>query len=152
LAYIPLTSNQGAAQAIEDGATLAECVARARNTNDLPAVLKVFQIIRKPRCEKIQKGSMENGDIWHMPDGPEQVARDADMKVTMEKLAAKEAGTPIPKESKVVKSNPNRWSDEEFQPWLFGHDAIAHVCLPNVCETSCGLMNGDRLIRNLMHC
>ncbi|KAI5818278.1 hypothetical protein BZA77DRAFT_307884 [Pyronema omphalodes] len=118
---------QGAAQAIEDAATLAECISRARSTDDFGAVLRVFQLIRKPRCEKIQKGSMENGDIWHMPDGPEQEARDADMKITMDLLAAEAAGIPAEKLAKTGKSNPNRWSDEEFQPWLFGHDAVAHA-------------------------
>jgi salicylate hydroxylase len=108
---------------------LAECVSRARDTNDLPAVLQAFQIIRKPRCEKIQKGSMENGDIWHMPDGPEQAARDADMKVRMD-LSDEQNITDELKKQGQLKSNPNRWSDLKFQPWLFGHDAVTHVCFP----------------------
>lgn len=24
-------------------------------------------------------------------------------------------------------SNPNQWSDKEFQPWLFGHDVFDYV-------------------------
>ncbi|KAI5856082.1 hypothetical protein BZA05DRAFT_390586 [Tricharina praecox] len=117
---------QGAGQAIEDGASLAECISRARDSSDLPAVLAAFQTIRKPRCEKIQKGSMENGDIWHMPDGPEQLARDADMKMEMGATDEDRVAAQL-KQQKLVKSNPNRWSDPEFQPWLFGHDAIAHA-------------------------
>jgi salicylate hydroxylase len=101
---------QGAATSIEDGAALAECLDRAKDINDVPTLLRVFQAIRKPRCEIIQKGSLANGEIWHMPDGPEQEQRDRDMKE-------------IDKKSK----NPNQWSDESFQPWLFGYDTVAEV-------------------------
>lgn len=115
---------QGAAQAIEDAATIAECIDRARSTEDFSKVLAIYQSIRKPRCEKIQKGSMDSGDIWHIPDGPEQVARDADMKIVMDIFAA---GETVAITKKSGKPNPNRWSDEEFQSWLFGHDAVTHV-------------------------
>jgi salicylate hydroxylase len=101
---------QGAATSIEDGAALAECLDRAKDINDVPTLLRAFQAIRKPRCETIQKGSLANGEIWHMPDGPEQEQRDRDMKE-------------IGKKSK----NPNQWSDESFQPWLFGYDTVKEV-------------------------
>jgi salicylate hydroxylase len=101
---------QGAATSIEDGAALAECLDRAKDINDVPALLRAFQAIRKPRCEIIQKGSLANGEIWHMSDGPEQEQRDRDMKE-------------IGKKSK----NPNQWSDESFQPWLFGYDTVKEV-------------------------
>lgn len=111
---------QGAAQAIEDAATIAEAVGRCKNVEDLPKAMAAYQIIRKPRCERIQKGSVENGDVWHMPDGPEQEARDAQMgKEMREALEGAEKAAKGEKEK-----NPNMWSDEEFQPWMFGHDAI----------------------------
>lgn len=54
---------------------------------------------------------MENGDIWHMPDGPEHRARDADM---MEMGASDEDTAAHARQQKQAKSNPNRWSDPEF--------------------------------------
>ncbi len=108
---------QGAATAIEDGAALAECLDRAQSANDIPTLLRAFQTIRKPRCEAIQKGARANGDIWHMSDGPEQKQRDRDMKQTMEGRPDIPGGT----------KNPNQWSDKEFQPWLFGYDAVEAV-------------------------
>jgi salicylate hydroxylase len=73
----------------------------------------LYEKIRRPRCEIIQKGALENGDIWHMPDGDDQIARDLAMKMTPDEI------------KKQLKKNPNQWSDPNFQPWLFGHDAIA---------------------------
>ncbi|KAM0330635.1 hypothetical protein ACHAQA_003585 [Verticillium albo-atrum] len=109
---------QGASMAIEDGAALAECVSRATDVNMIPSVLAIFEELRKPRCETIQAGSRSNGDIWHLQDGPKQEQRDVAMMVEM-------------MQDKGVKAesvqNPNRWSDGEFQPWLFGHDVVCEV-------------------------
>ena len=110
---------QGASTSIEDGAALAECIARATDLATIPSALHAFEEIRRPRCEIIQAGSRSNGDIWHMQDGPEQQKRDQDMLATMTDRKSKRASSP----------NPNRWSDEKFQPWLFGYDTIAEVSL-----------------------
>jgi salicylate hydroxylase len=103
---------QGAATAIEDGAALAECVGRASGKDEIPALLRAFVSIRKPRTEIIQAGSRANGDIWHLPDGAEQERRDRSM-------AGKGAD-----QGNGGEQNPNRWSDKDFQPWLFGYDTI----------------------------
>ena len=108
---------QGAASSIEDGAALAECIDRAADTTMIPSVLRAFEQIRKPRCEIIQAGSRANADIWHMPDGPEQESRDSNMKDTENVDGRNQTGV----------ENPNRWSDEKFQPWLFGYDTVAEV-------------------------
>ncbi|KAK2749286.1 hypothetical protein FQN55_003611 [Onygenales sp. PD_40] len=107
---------QGAAASIEDGAALAECLDRAASTKDIPRVIRAFETIRKPRCERIQSGALANGYIWHMPDGEEQILRDKAMKQEMDKS-----------EDRDPVSNPNQWSDDEFQPWLFGHNAFDYT-------------------------
>jgi salicylate hydroxylase len=66
---------QGAAQAIEDGATLAACLATA----DVPAALRRYEELRVPRASKLQALSTENKRRFHLPDGPEQQERDARM-------------------------------------------------------------------------
>ena len=67
---------QGAAQAIEDGATLAACLA---DDDDAPAALRRYERLRVPRATRIQAGSTENKTRFHLPDGPQQEERDARM-------------------------------------------------------------------------
>ncbi|TGZ78803.1 FAD/NAD(P)-binding domain-containing protein [Ascodesmis nigricans] len=118
---------QGAAMAVEDAAVLAECVARAKERSELGSVLAVFENQRKGRCEMVQKGSWENGVGWHLADGPKQLQRDADMRRDMEKMKMRKEEVEAEREKEKQekrKENPNMWSDEEFQPWLFNHDAV----------------------------
>jgi salicylate hydroxylase len=65
---------QGAGQAIEDGAVLAKCLTA---TPDVPAALRRYASLRVERATRVQRASGERRDHHHMPDGPEQVARDA---------------------------------------------------------------------------
>jgi salicylate hydroxylase len=68
---------QGAAQAIEDGATLAACLAGAEA--DVGEALRRYERLRIPRASRIQALSRTNKTRFHLPDGPEQEARDAQM-------------------------------------------------------------------------
>jgi salicylate hydroxylase len=67
---------QGAAQAIEDGATLAACLA-AEADNPVEA-LRHYERLRLPRVTRLQEMSRANKARFHMPDGPGQEARDAE--------------------------------------------------------------------------
>lgn len=107
---------QGASMAIEDGAALAECLSRVRATGDIPHYLKAFETFRKPRCERIQLCSRLNGQVWHLPDGPEQAERD--------KAFARDDFAEDIDNGALTGENPNLWSDRGFQPWLFGHDVF----------------------------
>jgi salicylate hydroxylase len=68
---------QGAAQAIEDGRALAACLA-ARG-GDVVASLQRYEQSRLPRVSRLQAMSRANKTRFHMPDGPAQQARDADL-------------------------------------------------------------------------
>jgi len=68
---------QGAAQAIEDGACLAACLAAA-NGGDVAAALLRYEQLRLPRVTRLQQMSRANKIRFHMPDGPEQQTRDAE--------------------------------------------------------------------------
>ena len=109
---------QGASMSIEDGACLAECLSRVKELVDVPHYLAVFERLRKQRCEKIQAGSRANGIVWHMPDGPDQKGRDCALQA--HEQATNNNGTLHESSAK----NPNPWSDEDFQPWLFGYDVF----------------------------
>jgi salicylate hydroxylase len=65
---------QGAAQAIEDGACLAACL--AGGVDDPPAALRHYELLRLPRVSRLQAMSRANKTRFHLPDGPEQEARD----------------------------------------------------------------------------
>jgi len=66
---------QGAAQAMEDGATLAACLSAAGG--GVPDVaLRRYEELRRPRG--LQEMSRANKTRFHLPDGPAQEARDAE--------------------------------------------------------------------------
>ncbi|MER6936118.1 FAD-dependent monooxygenase [Nocardioides sp. NPDC127514] len=65
---------QGAAQAIEDAAVLARCL--AEGTDAPAAALRRYEEIRIPRTTRLQTVSHGRAHINHLPDGPEQKARD----------------------------------------------------------------------------
>ena len=69
---------QGAAQAIEDGAVLAACLAGIGRSG-IPEALRRYESVRLPRASRVQTASMENKTRFHLPDGPQQRARDAQL-------------------------------------------------------------------------
>ena len=68
---------QGAAQAIEDAATLKSCLSKF--PNDVPAALRLYEQLRLPRASHLQGMSETNKTRFHLPDGQAQRARDAEM-------------------------------------------------------------------------
>jgi salicylate hydroxylase len=88
---------QGAAQAIEDGAVLTACLLEGRE-KPVEALAR-YERLRLPRTARVQAASANNMARFHLPDGPEQVARDAEMA-----------------------RNVTDWSLQSVA-WLYGHDA-----------------------------
>jgi salicylate hydroxylase len=68
---------QGAAQAIEDGAALAHCL--AADPGNPERALRTYERVRLPRTMKVQQLSRGRKRINHLPDGPEQITRDAEL-------------------------------------------------------------------------
>jgi salicylate hydroxylase len=66
---------QGAAQAVEDAFVLGACV--ARSDGDVVAAFSRYERIRMSRAAALQDASRDTGASLYLPDGPEQVARDA---------------------------------------------------------------------------
>lgn len=66
---------QGAAQAIEDAAVLARCL--AQGADDPAAALRRYEELRIPRTTRLQTVSHGRAHVNHLPDGPEQRERDA---------------------------------------------------------------------------
>ena len=61
--FIP-TSTQGASQAVEDGATLALCLAKAGKGN-VPLALHSFFQMRRDYVAKAQETGITQRELWH---------------------------------------------------------------------------------------
>ena len=68
---------QGAVQAIEDAAALAQCLASEPGNPE--AALSVYEQVRLPRACRLQELSHERKLVNHLPDGPEQRKRDSEL-------------------------------------------------------------------------
>jgi salicylate hydroxylase len=89
---------QGAAQAIEDGAALAACLADTDDADVREALLR-YERLRHPRATRVQRAAAANKVRFDLPDGPDQEKRDAEMA-----------------------SGSTDWSINAVA-WLYGHDA-----------------------------
>jgi salicylate hydroxylase len=89
---------QGAAQAIEDGATLATCLSKTA-ARDVPEALRRYERLRLRRASRLQAMSEANKTRFHLPDGAAQQQRDAEMA-----------------------RGKTDWSLDAVA-WLYGHDA-----------------------------
>lgn len=70
---------QGAAQSIEDGATLAACLKSVAAADVAPALAR-YESLRKPRTASVQAAARGNSITFHLRDGEQQRERDARMK------------------------------------------------------------------------
>jgi salicylate hydroxylase len=68
---------QGAAQAVEDAAVLADCL-RGADAMSIAQALRRYEEIRRPRASRVQLMSRGREVQNHLPDGPEQRRRDID--------------------------------------------------------------------------
>jgi len=112
----PTDLAQGANSSIEDGAVLGYILSHLPSTDPrskLAAALHLYQRLRKQRGEAIAKETFAQRHDFHLPDGPEQQARD---ELMLSKLDA------------VVEGRfPSRWQCPVVQPWLYGYDAFEEV-------------------------
>jgi len=100
------TMAQGSAQAIEDGATLAACLSRI-GARDVPEALREYEALRLARASRVQGLAEGLKTSHHLPDGPAQQARDAEMA-----------------------RGRTDFSPEAIA-WLYGYDAGGPDAIPN---------------------
>jgi salicylate hydroxylase len=69
---------QGAAQSVEDAAVLARCLGSvsASASSEPEEALRRYEELRIPRTTRLQEASHGRAHVNHLPDGPEQQARD----------------------------------------------------------------------------
>ena len=90
---------QGAGQAFEDAACLSACLADAA-TAGVAEALERYQRLRMDRATEVQRRSREASDREHLPDGPDQQLRDAQLSLH---------------------------DPAEYNSWLYDHDALVHA-------------------------
>jgi salicylate hydroxylase len=106
--------------AIEDAAVLGNLFSRLSDPCQIKYLLLEYQQLRLPRTAEVQLSSRLNQHIFHLPDGPEQVARDESMRTAMN---AELSGN----KSELANGNPNQWADKSKNIALFGYDADLEV-------------------------
>jgi salicylate hydroxylase len=67
---------QGAGQSVEDAVVLARCLERA-TPDTVERWLRLYEHIRKPRTERVQRASRVSGEIYDLTDPEEQERRAA---------------------------------------------------------------------------
>lgn len=67
--------SQGAGQALEDAVVLADVL--TSHGDDVPGALRAYEAARMPRTAEVHRQSRLRAGTFHLPDGPEQTARDA---------------------------------------------------------------------------
>ncbi|CAK7223164.1 hypothetical protein SCUCBS95973_005085 [Sporothrix curviconia] len=95
----------GAAMACEDAAVLRKAL-RGATPATLREAISTYERVRQPRASALQRWGRQLQAAYHLPDGPQQQARDAAMQQDNE-------------------GNPIYWGFGERRKWLFGHDAEA---------------------------
>nr|QJQ82472.1 PesG [Pestalotiopsis humus] len=89
---------QGAAQAFEDAGVLGAIFSHSIEHGQIPDALRVFEEVRKPRASEVRRRTLDQKALFALPDGPDQVERDAKLR---------------------------GGSEAELFKWLWGYDAEA---------------------------
>lgn len=104
---------QGAAMAVEDGAVLGVLLGNLNRSglqkpaSHIPDIFRLYEALQKTRTTTNVKGAIANQQMYHMPDGPEQRARDAELAIADWK-----------------KSSSFLWADMEYQKSLLAFDSM----------------------------
>ena len=107
--------------AIEDGAVLGNLLSRLAHPSQLPVFLQAYEDLRLPRTAETQNQSRLNQTIFHLPDGPEQEQRDADMRRATELELRRMRGDVG--QGDALEGSANQWADERKSRVQFGYDA-----------------------------
>lgn len=107
---------QGAAMAIEDSACIEQLLLAVRSggsgqkESDVLAALEILEAFRGHRTGQIRRQAEANVELWHLPDGKEQVDRDTASAVEL--LGDDYADSPY------------IFADREGQKWFYAYDIV----------------------------
>ena len=100
--------NQGAAQAIEDGAVIAVALSRLPNTKpeSINKALRVYEKVRMQRAYTLVEMAAANGRAMHLGEGAAKEERDRQF------AALRQGKGPV----------PDKWADADVQREIYGFD------------------------------
>jgi salicylate hydroxylase len=102
---------------VEDAAILGNLFSRISHRSQIAPLLHAYQKLRYARTTETQASAKLNQKIFHLPDGPEQRARDDSMRAAMAvELGGSESGS-------VGLGNANQWADKGKNMSQFCYDA-----------------------------
>jgi salicylate hydroxylase len=105
---------QGAATSMEDGAFLGRCIAKVvEGKVRIHEAVRIYEEERMPKAFAKQQVSFLNGAIWHLPDGPEQEARDKAMQPELE--------------GRYYVRSSNLYGDPQTVLEVYGYDPEGHA-------------------------
>lgn len=105
---------QGAATSMEDGAFLGRCIAKVvEGRIRIDEAVRIYEEERMPKAYEKQQVSFLNGAIWHLPDGPQQRARDAAMAPELQ--------------GKYYVRSSNLYGDPQTVLSVYGYDVEEHA-------------------------
>lgn len=67
---------QGANSALEDAAVLGGILSRVTHAAQLPSATQLYETLRQQRTQKLHEITFQQGEEFHLLDGPEQEERD----------------------------------------------------------------------------
>lgn len=67
---------QGANSALEDAAVLGGVLSHVTHANHIPLATKFYESLRQRRMQKLHEITFQQGEEFHLIDGPEQEERD----------------------------------------------------------------------------
>ena len=108
-------AGQGASTGVEDGAVLGELLAGASPQEDIRSLVKLYEAIRRPRCDMIRTFATIQGAMWSTKDPGKRQQRDRN-------LAAYQTQQPSTKPDQRAS-----FSTPEFQIWLDQYDVKEEV-------------------------
>jgi salicylate hydroxylase len=101
---------QGAAQAIEDAAVIAEALSLmpGQDEGNINKALRVYERVRKERAETLVELAAASGRALHLGEGAAKEERDRQFAALKEKKG----------------TVPDKWADAEVQKRIYGHDCM----------------------------
>ena len=90
----------------ESATVLGELLGRATCAADIPALLNLYESLRRPRTDLVGAVTQKMAREWMLPDGPLQAKRD---QIFLE-------------ETPPLQGYPNALQDPFFQIWLYSFD------------------------------
>lgn len=109
-------AGQGSAMGIEDAAVVAELLEGAKPGDDLKDRLKLYEKIRRPQCESVQKYAATLGRMWSTSD--EQMMK----KVRHAILASND-----PSYLRINPDKTAKFHSPAFEKWLDLYDASVEI-------------------------